>query len=80
MGVSLAKVRLVKFLKTSTVSQVVREKWKLIDYQNPRVYSAEYFGHKNHYHQNEKLGMYQAVCVCTRDGYSVMTVEFAAMP
>ena len=47
---------------------------------NARVYSVEYFGHKNHFDQNGKLGMYRAVHVCTRDGYSGIIVKFAAMP
>ena len=46
----------------------------------PRVYSAEYFGHKNKYVQKEKLEMYRAVHVCATDGCSGMIVEFAAMP
>ena len=25
---------------------------------NPKTYNAEYFGHKIHYNQNEKLGMF----------------------
>ena len=36
---------------------------------------SEYLGHKNHYNQNEKLGMYGA-----KDGHSGMIVEFTAMP
>ena len=47
---------------------------------NTRVYSAEYFGQKNHYDQKQKLGMYKAAHVCVRDGYSGMIAEFAAMP
>ena len=56
MGIVLVKGKLVKLFKASTVSQVVREKWKLVDH-SIQVYSAEYFGHKIHYDQNEKLGM-----------------------
>ena len=47
---------------------------------NPRVYSAQYFGHKNHYGQSKNLGMYRVVHVCAKDGYSGMIVEFAATP
>ena len=28
---------------------------------NPKVYKADYFGHKIHYDQNDKLGMYKVV-------------------
>ena len=47
---------------------------------NPRVYSAEYFSHKIHFDQNEKLGMYGTVHVCARDWYSGMIVMFATIP
>ena len=35
---------------------------------NPRVYNAEYFDHKIHYDQNEKLGMLELfMCVLEMD-------------
>ena len=37
---------------------------------NPIPYSADYFGHKVHIDQNEKLVMYEVTHVCARDGYS----------
>ena len=46
---------------------------------NPKVYKADYFGHKIHYDQNEKLGMYGVVHVCARDGYSGKIVGHATM-
>ena len=46
---------------------------------SPRVYSAEYFGHKIHYPQDEKLGIHETIPVCAMDGYSNMITEFAAM-
>ena len=45
----------------------------------PRVYSAEYFGHKTHYDQNKKLRIHGTVPVFARDGYSYMIVEFTTM-
>lgn len=47
---------------------------------NPKVYQADYFGHKVHYDQNEKLGMFGVVHVCARDGYSGMIIGYATMP
>ena len=41
---------------------------------NSRIYSAEYFDHK------KNLGMYRAVPVCARNGYSGMIVELTSMP
>lgn len=46
---------------------------------NPKVYHAEYFGHKIHYDQNEKLGMYGVVHVCARDGFSGMIIGCSTM-
>ena len=73
MGIVLAKNRLVKFFKALTVSQVIREKWRLVQAQESTVY----LGHKIYYDQNEKLGTHGAAHVCASDGYSGMIVEFA---
>ena len=47
---------------------------------NPRCYSAEYFGHKVHIDQNEKLIMFGVTHVMARDGYSGMIVATSTMP
>ena len=47
---------------------------------NPIPYSADYFGHKLHVDQNEKLVMYGVTHVCARDGYSGKIVAFVTMP
>ncbi len=47
---------------------------------NPIPYSAEYFGHKVHVDQNEKLIMYGITHVCARDGFSGKVVGFITMP
>ena len=46
---------------------------------NPKVYNAEYFGHKNHYGQSEKLGMFGDTHMCTRDGSPGKIVGHATM-
>lgn len=46
---------------------------------NPKVYTADYFGHKVHIDQNEKLGMFGVVHVCSRDGYSGKIVAHSTM-
>ena len=46
---------------------------------NPIPYSADYFGHKLHVDQNEKLVMYGVTHVCARDGYSGKVVGFVTM-
>ena len=47
---------------------------------NPIPYNADYFGHKLHIDQNEKLVMYGATHICAIDGYSGMIVGFITTP
>ena len=47
---------------------------------NPIPYQADYFGHKLHVDQNEKLVIYGVVHVCAADGYSGKIVSHALMP
>ncbi len=47
---------------------------------NPIPYHADYFGHKLHIDQNEKLVMFGVTHVCAIDGYSGKIVGFATMP
>ncbi|XP_057290186.1 uncharacterized protein LOC130612862 [Hydractinia symbiolongicarpus] len=47
---------------------------------NPIPYRADYFGHKIHYDQNEKLVMYGATHVIAIDGHSRFIVGYSTMP
>ena len=47
---------------------------------NSIPYIADYFGHKVHIDQNEKLVMYGVTHVCTIDGYSSKIVAFIMTP
>ena len=47
---------------------------------NPVPYHANYFGHKLHIDQNEKLVMYGVTHICASDGYSSKIVAFLTMP
>lgn len=47
---------------------------------NPIPYHADYFGHKLHIDQNEKLVMYGVTHVCAIDDYSGKVVQFLTMP
>ena len=46
---------------------------------NPKVYVANYFGHKIHIDQNEKLAMYGVTHVLARDGFSGYITAGATM-
>ena len=47
---------------------------------NPIPYRADYFGHKLHIDQNEKLVMFGVTHICGIDGYSGKIVGFVTMP
>ena len=47
---------------------------------NPVPYRADYFGHKLHIDQNEKLVMYGVTHICGIDGFSSKIVGFVTMP
>ena len=47
---------------------------------NPHLYFAEYFGHKLHIDQNEKLCMFGVTHFCAIDGYSGKLVRMISMP
>lgn len=47
---------------------------------NPVPYRANYFGHKVHIDQNEKLVMFGVTHICAVDGYSGKIVGFITMP
>ena len=47
---------------------------------HPIPYSADYFRHKGHIDQNEKLVMCGVTHICAIDGYSNKIVGFITMP
>ena len=47
---------------------------------NPVPYYAEYFGHKIHIDQNEKLTSYGVTHVAASDGYSGKLLGIVSMP
>ena len=47
---------------------------------NPKPYKANYFGHKFHLDQNEKLVMYGCTSVLAVDGYSGQVLAISSMP
>ncbi len=71
VGQSLSRVNPVyqHARRTATAKQI-----------NPVPYHADYFGHKLHIDQNEKLVMYGVTHVCAIDGYSGKIVGFISMP
>ena len=48
--------------------------------ENPKTYRADYFGHKLHCDQNEKLVMFGVTHCCAIDGYSKKIVGLITTP
>ena len=59
------------------VAQRQRRTYRLL---NPVPYYAEYFGHKIHFDQNEKLTSYGVTHVAASDGYSGKLLGIVSMP
>ena len=79
MGVSISERKVGSALKK--ISPSIQAEWCMQAGRsfNPQVYKADYFGHKLHEDQNEKLVMYSATHVLASDGYSGMTTGYTAM-
>ena len=57
-----------------------RHRHNAIDRSNLKPYIANYFGHKIHLDQNEKLIHFGVTHIIAVDGYSCMIVPHATMP
>ena len=78
-GMRISEVKVGKSLKRlDPVSQQRREETAGRTL-NPKYYTANYFGHKVHIDQNEKLVMFGVTQVMARDGYSGMIIATSTM-
>ena len=67
-GIHVAGTKVGKILKDFNPNAQKARQYSAGRSLNLKVYKDDYFGHKIHYDQNEKLGMYGIVHVCARDG------------
>ena len=79
-GLRVSQVRVGESLRRTNPSYHHQRMNSTAKQLNPVPYSAEYFGHKVHIDQNEKLVMYGVTHVCARDRYSGKVVSFITMP
>ena len=79
-GLRVSQVRVGQALKRTNPQYHYKRSTSTAKLLNPLPYSADYFGHKIHIDQNEKLVMYGVTHVCARDGYSGRVVGFITMP
>ena len=79
MGVSISKRKVGNALKT--ICPRTQAEWCMQAERsfNPKVYKADYFGHKLLVDQNEKLVMYVLSYVVAHDGYSRMITGYITM-
>ena len=79
-GIKVAQSRVGDALKRTHPVYQERRSTSTARMLNPVPYHADYFGHKLHIDQNEKLVMYGVTHVCAVDGYSKKIVSFITMP
>lgn len=76
----LGEKRVGKVLKEINPRNYNRRCTNTARIQNPIPYRADYFGHKLHVDQNEKLVMYGLTHVIAIDGHSRFIVAHSLMP
>ena len=79
-GLRVSQARVGESLKRTSPQYHHKHSTATARLLNPIPYTADYFGHKVHVDQNEKLVMYGVTHVCARDGYSGKVVGFITMP
>ena len=79
-GLNVAQYRVGESLKRVHPTGNEARRTNTVQRTNPVHYSANYFGHKLHIDQNEKLVMYGVTHIVARDGYSGKIVSFMTLP
>ena len=78
--VKISQKRVADALKTVAPNYYARRQMDTARQTNTIPYRADYFGHKLHVDQNEKLEMYRVVHVVAIDGHSRYITCGATMP
>lgn len=79
-GVNIGENRVGRALASVFPNQNIQRQRQTRIATNPIPYRADYFGHKLHMDQNEKLGMYGVTHVVAIDGHSRYVVAAFTMP
>ena len=79
-GVRIAEKRVGLSMQTLAPHQHKARQLNVARQLNPHPYTANYFGHKLHVDQNEKLVMYGVTHAMAIDGYSRKIISFITMP
>ena len=78
--INISEVNVGKSLKTVQPGYHLARCTATARLMNPVPYHADYFGHKLHVDQNEKLVMYGVTHIGAVDGFSGKIVGFISMP
>ena len=79
-GVFVGERRVRKVLNTIQPTYLNQRAVAMNRSLNPTPYYAQYFGHKMHIDQNEKLTQFGVTEVAASDGYSGMLLGIICMP
>ncbi|XP_019850817.1 PREDICTED: uncharacterized protein LOC109581281 [Amphimedon queenslandica] len=79
-GISVSKARVGTSLRRVDPTHHIHRSRVTRRHLNPVPYHADYFGHKLHIDQNEKLVMFGVTHICAVDGFSGKIVGFITMP
>ena len=79
-NLSIGEARIGKALSTVSPVYTTSRRTTARRAINPVPYRADYFGHKLHVDQNEKLKMYGVTHVAAIDGHSRFIVAISTMP
>jgi len=80
LGLNVGQNRVAQALRSTAPVYHRRRQTNTARHINPIPYKADYFGHKLHMDQNEKIVMYGVVHVAAIDGHSRYVVGGATMP
>ena len=79
-GLNVSEARISSSLQRVCPDGYQSRRTNTINRTNPIRYSANYYGHKLHVDQNEKLATYGVTHVLARDGYSGKIVSYLTLP
>ena len=79
-GYSIAEARISVSLQRVCPDGYQSRRTNTVHRTNPIRYAANYYGHKLHIDQNEKLAGFGVTHVLARDGYSGKVVSFLTLP
>ena len=79
-GISVSEARVGTSLRRVDPTHHLHRSRVTRRHLNPVPYHADYFGHKLHIDQNEKLVMFGVTHICAFDGFSGKIVSFITTP